>query len=227
MAWDHSIKGLQLAAAMLGIPAAVGGAYTAYQTFFSNGAVCDKLRNTILVTMERNVAVETKRALLQKDIAAFSKNCGHNDPDARSIFQAALRTLDAAPGPTAVAAMPGASGGGTAAPPSPASGKHAAVVAVFGTSPEQHGWVPISRREGNQEWVVFFSGYAISETSLPPPGTVLTAQRPVPVWSEVQIGNNDLSKLESRVPAGACVRVRATRGGVGRLWAEVTPASCS
>ena len=228
MGWEYSIKGLQFAAAMLGVPAAVGGAYTAYQNFFSNDVVCDKLRNTILVTMERNVPIDTKGALLRQDIAAFSKTCGESDPEARAIFQAAQRKLDTAPGPIAVAAMQNAAAGATAAPPAPAPSTHAAVVAVFGTSTAQRGWVAISRRDGKSpEWVINFSGYAISETSLPPPGTVLTAQRPVPVWSEVQVGNNDPSKLESRLPAGACVRVQATRGAVARLWAEVTPASCS
>jgi len=33
-------------------------------------------------------------------------------------------------------------------------------------------------------WVPNFTGYAISETSLPPPGTVLSAKTMLPVWSE-------------------------------------------
>ena len=49
----------------------------------------------------------------------------------------------------------------------------------------------------------------------------------LPVWSEPQTGTNDPTKLQSRLPPGACVRVLATRGGAVRLWAEVTPASCS
>jgi hypothetical protein len=49
----------------------------------------------------------------------------------------------------------------------------------------------------------------------------------LPVWSEPQAGTNDQTKLQSRLPAGACVRVVATRGGISRLWAEVAPASCS
>ena len=42
-----------------------------------------------------------------------------------------------------------------------------------------------------------------------------------------QAGTNDPTKLQSRLPIGACVRVLATRGGGGRLLAEVAPASCS
>jgi hypothetical protein len=55
----------------------------------------------------------------------------------------------------------------------------------------------------------------------------LSAKMMLPVWSEPQGGANDPTKLQSRLPTGACVRVLATRGGGGRLWAEVAPASCS
>jgi len=56
---------------------------------------------------------------------------------------------------------------------------------------------------------------------------VLSAQIMLPVWSEPQGTTNDQTKLQSRLPNGACVRVLSTRGGTGRLWAEVAPASCS
>jgi hypothetical protein len=96
-----------------------------------------------------------------------------------------------------------------------------------GTS-ERRGWVAISRKDKTEGWIVNFTGYAISQTSLPPAGTVLTAQRNVPVWSEMQAGGaNDMSKLQNRLAPGACVRVLATRAGPVRLWAEVAPASCS
>jgi hypothetical protein len=62
---------------------------------------------------------------------------------------------------------------------------------------------------------------------LPPAGTVLSAKLMLPVWSEPQAGTNDQTRLQSRLPTGACVRVLATRGGVNRLWADVVPASCS
>src|SRR6516164_8559638 len=65
------------------------------------------------------------------------------------------------------------------------------------------------------------------DATLPPPGTILSAKMMLPVWSEPQAGTNDPTKLQSRLPIGACVRVLATRGGGGRLWAEVAPASCS
>lgn len=103
-----------------------------------------------------------------------------------------------------------------------------ASLGVFGApgSKERYGWVAISRRQSGV-WVPTFTGYAISETSLPPPGTILSAKTMLPVWAEPQPGPNDPSKMHSRLPSGACVRVLATRGGTGRLWAEVAPASCS
>jgi len=89
------------------------------------------------------------------------------------------------------------------------------------------GWVALGYRAAG-EWTVNFDGYAISESSLPPPGTVLSAQRQVPVWSEPQLAkSNDQTKLQNVLPGHACVRVLATRPGTGRLWAEVEPAACS
>ncbi|HYZ45229.1 MAG TPA: hypothetical protein VE667_10240, partial [Xanthobacteraceae bacterium] len=103
-----------------------------------------------------------------------------------------------------------------------------AALGVFGAagSKDRYGWVALARRQSGS-WESHFSGYAISDTSLPPPGTVLSAKMMLPVWSEPQAGANDQSKLQSRLPSGACVRVLSTRGGSGRLWGEVAPASCS
>jgi hypothetical protein len=90
-----------------------------------------------------------------------------------------------------------------------------------------NGWVALGRREAGA-WVVNFHGYAISETSLPPVGTVLIAQRQLPVWAEPQLASsNDQTKLQNMLPARACIRVLATLPGSGQLWAEVTPTSCS
>src|SRR5689334_2233792 len=86
---------LQVAGAALGIPAAAAGSYTAYQTFFSPEAACQKLRTNILAVMERRITAEAKHALLRKDVAEFDKTCGERDPDARAIFQAAAQ--DATP----------------------------------------------------------------------------------------------------------------------------------
>jgi hypothetical protein len=85
---------LQVVGAALGIPAAAAGSYSAYQNYFSSEATCQRLRTNILATMERRIAADAKRALLRKDIAEFDKTCGDGDPDARTVFQAALQQMD-------------------------------------------------------------------------------------------------------------------------------------
>jgi hypothetical protein len=228
MAGENLVRTLQIIGAALGIPAAAAGSYAAYQNYFSTDETCHKLRINIIAVMERNVAPETKRSLLRKDVAEFDKLCGEGDPDARTIFQGALAgtdhaaTTDAGRGPVETAG---------AHPESASSAAHAtqpAQIGIFGApgAREHYGWVALSRRKADA-WIPHFSGYEISESSLPPAGTVLTAKLMLPVWSEPQAGTNDQSKLQSRLPAGACVRVLATRGGVSRLWAEVAPTSCS
>jgi hypothetical protein len=207
---------LQITGAVLGVPAAAAGTFAAYQSYFSTDVTCQKLRNDMIGIMERNVAPETKRSLLKKEVTEFDKLCGEADPEARAIFQAAV-----AERPAEAAHTPASAGA------SPQRAPWDALI-VFGTAgaKEHYGWVAISRRHSGA-WVPNFTGYAISDTSLPPPGTILSAKTMLPVWSEPQSGANDPSKMHSRLPSGACVRVLATRGGSGRLWAEVAPASCS
>jgi hypothetical protein len=218
---EHLVRLLQIAGATLGIPAAAAGTFAAYQSYFSTEVTCHKLRNEIVGIMERNVAPETKRSLLKKDVAEFDKLCGDGDPEARVIFRAAMSEHPAEA--THAAAAPGSG-------PVSAAAQRALIASltVFGApgSKEHYGWVALSRREAGA-WVPHFNGYAISDTSLPPAGTILSAKIMLPVWSEPQAGANDQTKLQSRLPSGACVRVLATRSGTGRLWAEVAPASCS
>jgi hypothetical protein len=206
-------KVVQIGAAVLGIPAAAAGTYSAYQTWFTNDAVCQKLRASILTVMEKNVAPEAKRTLLRKDVGEFDKKCGAADPDARTIFLAAIREGEGA--------MSVAAPAGTAVP-----ALRPRVSAFVVGGPEQRGWVAIARMT-DKGWEANISGYAVSEMTLPPPGTVLTAQRPLPVWREPQAGSNDPARLLSSLAQAACVRVLTTRRGTGRLWAEVMPVACS
>jgi hypothetical protein len=220
MTAENLVKLLQMTGAALAIPAAAAGTFAAYQSYFSSDVTCQKLRNNIVAIMERHVAPETKRSLLKKDVTEFDKLCGEGDPDARAIFQAAITEHpgDAAYAPAAAPAHVDPS----------LQRQQTASLGVFGApgSKEHYGWVALSRRQAGS-WVPHFNGYSISDTSLPPPGTILSAKMMLPVWSEPQAGTNDPTKLQSRLPTGACVRVLATRGGGGRLWAEVAPASCS
>jgi len=219
---------LQVAGAALGIPAAAAGSYTAYQTFFSSEAACHRLRTNIVAIMERHIAADAKHALLRKDVTEFERTCGESDPDARSIFQAALQDAER---PAATAARTARSPTLAAVTEPAAQPARKQPLGIFGAagSGEQRGWVAISRKDKDAgAWEVNFDGYAITEKTLPPPGTVLTAQRIMPVWSELQSGQtSDQSKLQSRLPAGACVRVLAMRAGAARLWAEVAPSPCS
>ena len=219
---QRMVTTLQLLGAALGIPAAAAGSYSAYQNYFSSEATCQRLRTNILATMERRIAADAKRALLRKDIAEFDKICGDSDPDARTVFHASLQEMEPAViNPTVRADTTGA----VAQVAVPLLRRPP--VGIFGTPGYgDRGWVALGRRQA-KSWVFNFSGYEISETSLPPPSTVLTAQHRMPVWSEVQAGTNDLTKLHSTLPAGACVRVLATRPGTGRLWAQVAPSLCS
>ncbi|HZD29988.1 MAG TPA: hypothetical protein VE251_15025, partial [Xanthobacteraceae bacterium] len=216
MTAEHLVKLLQMTGAALAIPAAAAGTFAAYQSYFSTDVTCQKLRNDIMGILERNVAPDTKRSLLKKDVTEFDKLCGEGDPDARAIFQAAMSEHPTEPAHAAAAGPV----------PTGASSQRAqtAAIGVFGApgSKDRYGWVALARRQSGS-WEAHFSGYAISDTSLPPAGTVLSAKIMLPVWSEPQAGANDQSKLQSRLPSGACVRVVSTRGGSARLWAEVAP----
>jgi hypothetical protein len=219
MTAEHLVKLLQMTGAALAIPAAAAGTFAAYQSYFSPDVTCQKLRNDIVGILERNVAPDTKRSLIKKDVTEFDKLCGEGDPEARAIFQAAMSEHPAEAAHAAAATVPAGTSSQRA---------QTAALSVFGApgSKERYGWVALARRQSGS-WEPHFNGYAISDTSLPPAGTILSAKIMLPVWSEPQAGANDQSKLQSRLPSGACVRVLSTRGGSGRLWAEVAPASCS
>src|SRR3954464_2751071 len=103
MAGENLVKVLQIAGAALGIPAAAAGTFAAYQNYVSTDGTCQKLRSNIVAIMERSVAPETKRTLLRKDVNEFDKLCGEGDPDARTIFHAAIPPDHPAPAATETA----------------------------------------------------------------------------------------------------------------------------
>src|SRR5262249_4775164 len=172
MTGDHVVKLLQIAGAAFGIPAAAAGTFAAYQSYFSTDVSCQKLRNDIVGIMERNVPPDTKRSFLKKEVAEFEKLCGDADPEARAIFQAAMSQHPADGAHAAASAHTD--------PPSPRA--QIAALSVFGApgSKEHYGWVAIGRRQSGS-WVANFNAYAIPDTSLPPPGTILPAKIMLPV----------------------------------------------
>src|SRR5258707_7216709 len=153
MAGESLVKLLQIAGAALGIPAAAAGTFAAYQNYFSTDVTCQKLRNNIVATMERSVAPETKRSLLRKDVNEFDKLCGEGDPDARTIFHAAIAVEHPAPAAaesghatTADAAQATAA---AVAQPDPSRRSQLQSVGVFGApgAKEHYGWVALGRRQ--------------------------------------------------------------------------------
>ena len=74
MAWEKITKIAQLVGAALGIPVAVAGVYSVYNTNFSTGTACLNLRNTIISTMEKSIPPESKAILIKKDIAAYRRD---------------------------------------------------------------------------------------------------------------------------------------------------------
>lgn len=160
MAGEGLVKLLQVAGAALGIPAAAAGTFAAYQNYFSTDVTCQKLRNNIIATMERSVAPETKRSLLRKDVNEFDKLCGEGDPDARTIFHAAVAVEHPAP----AAAESGHATTADAAPatsvaqPDLSRRSPLQSVGVFGApgAKEHYGWVALGRRQSGS-WVPHFN----------------------------------------------------------------------
>ena len=232
MNWDKLTRTVQIAAALVAIPAAFAGVYSVYRSYFSHDVECHSLRSGILATIDRNSSPEVRHSLLpllRRDVAEFDKKCGHVDPEARIIFQATILQLE--PSPRATAMQPPAQAAAAGAIDKSTDGKaqtsHPSMVFGLSASGERRGWVALNRGDPGHEGEVNFDGYAISESALPPAGTVLTARRVMPVWLEPQRpGPNDPTKLQGRVAQGGCVAVLGHRVGPGRLWAEVTPADC-
>src|SRR5262245_32644202 len=172
---QRSVMVLQLLGAALGIPAAAAGCYSAYHTYFSTEAVCQRLRTSIVITMQRKLASGAKKALLRRDVAEFDKICGDNDPDARTVFQAALREHPAgSPVPDARVHIAAATTESSTATPS----LSARLAPVFGAagSGERRGWIALSRRQAGAS-ISNFDG---------------------PIWTEPQLaGSNDPTKLQN------------------------------
>jgi len=214
MAWEKFTKILQLTGAALGVPVAVAGVYSVYNTYFSPTTACQNMRGAIISAMEKNIAAETKAVLLKKDIAEFEKTCGAIDPDARSIFVAALHQLEAEKT--------------TAGAPAPAGKSRPGLTALASFDAmqgEQRGWVALGRRDA-ATGELNFEGAGISATVLPAAGAILMARWPIPVWAEPPASRPDLTTARALVQAGRCVRVLAARPGGERIWIEVAPATC-
>lgn len=213
MHWDHVVKPAQFIAAALAIPAAAGGTFSVYKSYFSPEVACLSLRGTIVSGLDKNLPLEAKRALLQKDVSEFAVKCAVIDPDANAVFQAALNATDKSQTQTASA--------GQTAPQ-----RQSAPFPANFSKPDDKGWVVMERRDAGHQGEFNFEEY---KPTLPmSAGTKLTARLTMPVWLEPQVGSSDLSRVQSRLSPGNCVEVLGTRTvGAGRVWAEVKPAECA
>ena len=216
---------------MLAIPAAAGGSYTVYRNFFATEVVCRNVQSAIVGVMEKNVPPETKRGLLHKDFSEFEIKCSKVDPDSFAIFQAAMKAQAEELAPKAPTLQTSDAASSTSKPVAMTpDGFPVAVANAFGRSAsgDVRGWVALTRAEADRQGEPNFDGYALSLTVLPPPGTVLQTRHLVPVWLEPQAGANDPTRLQGRVPAGACARVITARpaGAYLRTWGEVVPVPC-
>ena len=85
---------LQFIGAALAVPAGAAGVYSAYHNYFSPEVQCHELRNATLVTLEKNIPIEAKRALLRNDVGQFEAKCKEIEPETAVVFQVALQELD-------------------------------------------------------------------------------------------------------------------------------------
>jgi hypothetical protein len=233
---------LQIAGAALGIPAAAGGTYTVYRSYFASTANCQTLRASLLATMDQAISIDARRALMKKEFAEFKANCAAADPDAIAVFSIALQPSDGAkatpiaaapPSPaaaTAVAAQSGAIKTNVSASTGSEPNIFAGVPAgVFGVSAagEPHGWVALDRRDPDHFGESSFAGYVVGKD--PAEKSILNASWPVPVWREPQPpGPPEVAKVQGRLAKGECVRVLSFRlAPPRRPWADVEPAACA
>jgi hypothetical protein len=85
---------LQFIGAALAVPAGIAGVYSAYHSYFSPEVRCQEMRNSTLVTLEKNIPAEAKRALLHTDVGQFQAKCGDVEPETAMVFQVALQELE-------------------------------------------------------------------------------------------------------------------------------------
>ena len=92
--------------ALLVLPVAIVGLYTAYQSYFSTEATCRNLRDSILSALDKPIDADAKRVLVHKDLTRFERACTLTDPDAKAVFAALDRSVLFASDPDKASARP-------------------------------------------------------------------------------------------------------------------------
>lgn len=230
---------LQIVGAALGIPAAAGGTYTVYRSYFASNVDCQTLRNSLLATMDRATSQDIRRSLMKKDVATFSQKCGAGDPDALAVFTMAMQPVESGQTGAAAPAQPAPASNVEKAATAktvaakdaaqPAPGLYAAVpIGNFGVSAsgQAQGWVALDRRDPDHLGESSFDGFETGKA--PAEKSVLTARWAVPVWLEAQPpGLPDLKRIQGRLAKGQCIRLLSFRtASQGRPWANAEPAAC-
>jgi hypothetical protein len=82
--------GVQLLGSLIGIPLALVGGYSTWHANFSPEAKCQALRANIVSMLDRKADATTLRLLVQRDVAAFQRDCDAVDPDAVAAFKTLL-----------------------------------------------------------------------------------------------------------------------------------------
>ena len=78
---------VQFLGSFVGIPLALLGGYATYSSNFSVEAKCQSLRTSIVSMLDKKADPSTLRLLMQRDVAAFQRDCGEVDPDAVAAFK--------------------------------------------------------------------------------------------------------------------------------------------
>jgi hypothetical protein len=81
---------LQVAGALLAIPAGLASAWSIYHANFSVEARCQSLRGNIVSMLDKSADATTLRMLIGHDVKAFEQSCGTVDPDAVAAFKTLL-----------------------------------------------------------------------------------------------------------------------------------------
>jgi hypothetical protein len=81
---------LQVAGALLAIPAGLASAWSIYHANFSVEARCQSLRGNIVSMLDKSADATTLRMLIGRDVKAFEQSCGTVDPDAVAAFKTLL-----------------------------------------------------------------------------------------------------------------------------------------
>ena len=84
------VTAMQLVGSLLAVPIGIASGYSFYRANFSPETICQNLRGSIVVMLDKSVDAPTRRILVRRDVEEFEKTCGAVDPDATAAFKTLL-----------------------------------------------------------------------------------------------------------------------------------------